>query len=116
MKDARRRSRHVVDRFLPVYERGSDELIGYLTDVNVAGGMIESRAALDEESRLGLRIDLGEPIEGANTIDLEARCVWARKPRNNFFYCTGFEFSDVGPEQQRRLEVLAERYRMAAAE
>jgi c-di-GMP-binding flagellar brake protein YcgR len=116
MKDARRHSRHVVDRFLPVYERSNERLVGYLTDVNVGGGMIESRDPVSEESNLTLRIELGEPIDGAESIRVDARCVWARKPRNNFFHCIGLEFSELDAEQQRQLETLAERYRLAAAE
>lgn len=116
MKDARRHSRHVVDRFLPVYEQSSERLLGYLTDVNVSGGMIESRDEIAEGSDLALHIELAEPIDGASGIDVTARSVWARKPRNNFFHCVGFEFQGLGAEQQRQLQALAERYRLAAAQ
>jgi len=114
MKDARRRSRHVVDRFLPVYERATDQFLGYLTDVNIGGGMIESREEIAESSDMALRIDLSEPIDGIATIDVAARCVWTRKPRNNYFHCAGFEFQNLDTEQQKRIETLAERYRLAA--
>ena len=115
MKDARRHARYVVDRFLPVYEQSSERLVGYLTDVNIGGGMIESRDVVSENSELALRIELGEPIDGVESIYLDARCVWARQPRNNYFHCMGVEFNAITPEQQGQLETLAERYRLAAA-
>ncbi|MCO6440248.1 MAG: PilZ domain-containing protein [Nitrococcus mobilis] len=111
MKDARRRARDVVDKFLPVYHRETKELIGYLTDVTVDGGMLETGEPLGEEF-FPLRIELTDEINGSRHIDIDARCVWTRKDRNAVFHNSGFEFQDITTEARARIAELAERYRL----
>lgn len=112
MKDARRRTRDVVDQFLPVTHRDTGELVGYLTDVNVDGGMLESESALPEGTTFPLRIKLSEDIAGSRHIDVDARCIWTRKDRNAVFHYAGFEFRDVSATERQRIMELAERYRL----
>lgn len=112
MKDARRRPRDVVDQFMPVMHRETGDLIGYLTDVNVDGGMLESEDALPEGTLLPLRIELAEEIGGSNTIDVDGRCVWTRKARNAVFHHSGFQFDGPDPDARSRIAELAERYRL----
>lgn len=111
MKDARRRPRDVVDKFLPVHHRETKELIGYLTDVTVDGGMLETTDPLGEEF-FPLRIELTEEIGGSRHIDVDARCVWTRKDRNAVFHNSGFEFQNISAETRTRIAELAERYRL----
>lgn len=111
MKDARRRPRDVVDKFLPVHHRETEELIGYLTDVTVDGGMLETVDPVGEEF-FPLRIELADEINGSRHIDVDARCVWTRKDRNAIFHNSGFEFQDISPEARSRIAELAERYRL----
>lgn len=112
MKDARRRTREVVDQFLPVVHRDTGDLIGYLTDVTVEGGMLESEDALAEGTVFPLRIELDEAIGGSRTIDLDARCVWVRKDRNAVFHYAGFQFMEAPAELRERIRELADRYRL----
>lgn len=115
MKDARRRPRDVVDKFLPVYHRETEELIGYLTDVTVDGGMLETTKPLEEEL-FPLRIELVEEIRGNHHINIDARCVWTRKDRNAVFHNSGFEFQNISTEARACIAELAERYRLNVSE
>lgn len=112
MKDARRHTRNVVDQFFPVMNRDNQELIGYLTDVTVNGGMLESESALPEGEIYPFRIELSEDIGGGRFIDLDARCKWTRKDRNAVFHYSGFEFLELSPGERERIVELAERYRL----
>lgn len=112
MKDARRRPRDVVDQFMPVHNRETGVLVGYLTDVTVDGGMLESETAFDSGEFIPLRIELSEELGGSHQIDVDARCRWARKDRNAVFFNVGFQFEDVSPEIRVRLDELADRYRL----
>lgn len=112
MKDARRRQREVVDQFFPVVNRDTEELIGYLADVTVDGGMIESEQPPAEGATLALRVELTEPIDGGRHIDVDAVCMWTRKDRNAVFHRIGFEFRDVTEETRRRIAILAQKYRL----
>jgi hypothetical protein len=112
MKDFRRRPRDVVDQYLPVVDRDTDELVGYLTDVTVDGGMLQSEDPIEEERVFHLRMDLGEPIQGSNHIEVDAESKWCRKERNAVFHNTGFAFRDVSEENQSRIAELVERYRL----
>ena len=112
MKDARRRPRDVVDKFLPVTNRDTGDLIGYLTDVTVDGGMLESEQPLPEGGLMSLRVELSEPIEGSNNVDVQGRCVWNRKDRNAVFHNVGIQFHEISDDTRRRIAQLAERYRL----
>lgn len=111
MKDARKRPRDVVDKFLPVHHRETGELIGYLTDVTVDGGMLETADPLEEEL-FPLRIQLTEELRGNRYIDVDARCVWTRKDHNAVFHNSGFEFQTLSSEACSCIAELAERYRL----
>lgn len=115
MKDARRRHREVVDHYMPVIDRDSGNLIGYLTDITVDGGMIQTDAPLEEGQQLSLRIESAEPIEGDAYIDVDGRCVWSRKGRNAVFHHAGLEFLQVDEALRDRIAELAERYRLAVS-
>ncbi|WP_435104890.1 PilZ domain-containing protein [Arhodomonas sp. AD133] len=112
MRDARRRPRDVVDQFFPVYHEETGELLGYLTDINVDGGMLEAREPLEESAIYPMRIKLQEPVEGNDELTLQARCVWNRKDRNAVFHRVGFEFVDLSPATRTLLQEFAARYRL----
>lgn len=112
MKDFRRRPRDVVDQYLPVVDRDTEELVGYLTDVTVDGGMLQSEEPIEENRTYNLRMELDEQIQGSNHIDVEAQSKWCRKERNAVFHNSGFEFSDVSEDDRSRIAELAERYRL----
>lgn len=112
MKDFRRRPRDVVDQYLPVVDRDTDELVGYLTDVTVDGGMLQSEEPIEENRTFNLRMQLDEQIQGSNHIDVEAESKWCRKERNAVFHNSGFEFREVSDDNQARIAELAERYRL----
>ena len=115
MKDARRRHREVVDHYMPVVDRSSGALLGYLTDVTVDGGMIQTETPIEEGQAISIRIEAAEPIEGDRNIDVEARCVWTRKGRNAVFHHAGLQFTEVPAQQRERISELAERYRLAVS-
>lgn len=112
MKDFRRRPRDVLDQYLPVVDRDTDELVGYLTDVTVDGGMLQSEEPIEENRTFRLRMELDEEIQGSNHIDVDALSKWCRKERNAVFHNSGFEFRDVSEENRARIAELAERYRL----
>jgi len=112
MKDFRRRPRDVVDQYLPVIDRDTGQLVGYLTDVTVDGGMLQSEEPIEESRLFHLRMDLGEEIQGSSYIDVNAHSKWCRKERNAVFHNTGFEFVDVNDQERERIAELAERYRL----
>ena len=113
MRDARRRPRDVVDQFLPVRQRETGELVGYLTDVSVDGGMIEARAPLEEGNLYHLHVELEDSTLEHNKVDFDARCVWVRKERNAVFYRVGIELVATDTETRERLQAIAEEYRLS---
>lgn len=115
MKDARRRPRDVVDQYLPVSNRETGELVGYLTDVNVDGGMLQSEHPIEEGLSVPLRMELDRQIKGSRYIDVDAQSKWCRKDRNAVFHRIGFQFVDPSPEVREQIAELAERYRLIDA-
>ena len=115
MKDARRRPRDVVDQYLPVLNRETGELVGYLTDVNVDGGMLQTEEPIEEGQVFPLRMELDRQIKGSRHIDVDAKSVWSRKDRNAVFHRIGFQFQSVSPDVREQIAELAERYRLIDA-
>ncbi|WP_018719371.1 PilZ domain-containing protein [Arhodomonas aquaeolei] len=112
MRDARRRPRDVVGQFFPIHHRETGELVGYLTDVSVDGGMLEAHEPLDSGEVYPLELALETPVEGTDRIAFDARCVWTRKERNAVFHRVGFELVSDDDTVRQQLRAVAEHFRL----
>jgi len=115
MKDARHVKREVVNRFLPISNRESGELIGYLTDLTDRGALVQSNERLPEATVVPLLIDQHEINPEYPALAVDARCVWNRETPNAVFCYSGLEFEAPSPATQDQLRSIRERFRLAQA-
>ena len=93
-------------KFFGVYNRPSDEFIGYLVDISSEGMMILSKKAFPEGDTLKLRIELPVEIKGSDQLIVEAKCVWCERDTNPEFNRLGFSFTYTFPHHAEVIGLL----------
>lgn len=112
MAEARREEREVINRYLRVFDGGSNKFVGYLVDITPHGAMLQSKEAVEPEQRLMLRVELPEEFDPSRELVVEAQSVWDKKEENALFHHTGFEFHDVSPDDQDKIRRLMQVYKL----
>ncbi len=112
MAQMRRAEREVINRYLRVFEKDSERFLGYLVDITPVGAMVQRREAIEPEVRMKLRFELPKELDVATEVVVEAESIWDRKEENALFHHTGFQFKDVGPDQEEKIRLLMENYRL----
>lgn len=112
MAEARRSDREVINRYLRVFDRDSNRFLGYLVDITPKGAMLQSREAIEPETRFKLRVELPEEFAGEKAIDVEAESVWDKKEENALFHHTGFEFVGLSSDSVEKIRQLMDNYKI----
>ena len=94
-----------------VFDRRTGKVIGYLSDLTIQGAMIIGEHQLDKGEYYQLRIDLPESAEfKKDHIDLTAKSVWSKPDIDPVFFNTGFEFSQLSPEDEKIIDLMIQLY------
>ncbi|NLO79480.1 MAG: PilZ domain-containing protein [Xanthomonadaceae bacterium] len=112
MAVARREQREVINRYLRVFDRNTNQFIGYLVDITPLGAMLQSREQIEPERRMLLRVELPEELDPSRELVIEAASVWDKKEENALFHHTGFRFENVTPVAQGKIRRMIEMYRL----
>jgi Tfp pilus assembly protein PilZ len=115
MGEARRRTREVINHFLPTYDLRNGLLLGYLVDITDQGLMLQSRDLLKPGTDYELRLQLKERLGGTDHLQLKARVIWSEPVANAVFNRAGFRLTEVDPDQQRLVDALIRTWRLEAA-
>lgn len=112
MAEARREEREIINRYLRVFDRNSNQFVGYLVDITPHGAMLQSRDEVDLDRRMLLRVELPEELDPSRELVIEAASVWDKKEENALFHHTGFEFQDVSSVAENKIRRMIEMYRL----
>lgn len=112
MAEARREEREIINRYLRVFDRDSNQFIGYLVDITAHGAMLQSREQLDPDRQMLLRVELPEELDPSRELVIEAASIWDKKEDNALFHHTGFEFQRVSPVAESKIRRMIEMYRL----
>lgn len=112
MGEARRRTREVINHFLPTYDLRNGLLLGYLVDITDQGLMLQSRDLLKPGTDYELRLQLKERLGGTDHLQLKARVIWSEPVANAVFNRAGFRLTEVDPDQQRLVDALIRTWRL----
>ena len=94
-----------------VFDRKTGKVIGYLSDLTVKGAMIIGEHQMEKDENLQLRIDLPESPEfSKDHIDITAKSVWSRPDIDPVFFNTGFEFTELLPDDEKIIKLMIELY------
>jgi hypothetical protein len=80
--------------------------IGELVNITVEGLMIISDQEMATNSIFQFSLELPEPIEGTNRIDLGVDCLWSRSAENVNRHWSGYQIIDASPEALEAIDAL----------
>lgn len=112
MAEARREQREIINRYLRVFDRDTNQFVGYLVDITPHGAMLQSREQVEPQRRMLLRVELPEELDPSRELVIEAASVWDRKEENALFHHAGFRFEDVSSVAQNKIHRMIEMYRL----
>lgn len=112
MAEARREEREIINRYLRVFDRNSNQFVGYLVDITPHGAMLQSRDEVALDQRMLLRVELPEELDPSRELVIEAASVWDKKEENALFHHTGFEFQDVSSVAENKIRRMIDMYRL----
>jgi c-di-GMP-binding flagellar brake protein YcgR len=99
MKERRKVHRKPLHYFTHVYDRKTRQLIGYLVDISLEGGLLVTEKEIPLETLIYLQIDLPDALVKVN-LDITSRVVWCETDPDSDLYKTGVEWVSLDPEVQ----------------
>jgi hypothetical protein len=93
-----------------VFDRKTGRVLGYLVDLTPEGIMIISEEPIETEQTFRLRMDLPEGLSTKGNLDFEAASVWCKADIDPHFYGTGFQISEVSPDDIALIERMIQEY------
>ena len=112
MQDKRKLKRNVMQYSLEIHDTGTDEVAGWLVDINAEGLKISGDHMFDKNRRLELTIMLPEEISGKTTIPFTAKVRWCRHEANQQLTATGLQFEKISTEDYETLVGFMTQYAM----
>ena len=110
MEERRKLQRKYLAFFTRVFDRRTGEMLGHLANVTTQGAMIISEAPVVTREEFRLRMDIPEEIFGKDHLDFEARTIWCQADINPRFFNTGFQFSNIAPQDIDIIERIIVEY------
>jgi len=102
----RRIERHQLPHFLKVFNRVTDQPIGYLGSVCEDGLMLISQLPMMIGADFELRLKIPASDGGQQSIDLTACCLWCHEDATPHHYDAGFALVRSSPEYLRLVAAL----------
>lgn len=113
----RRKSRRVNSlESLPVRDRATGEVIGFVRDLSDHGMQISGQGPFVVNRSYKLKLILLKPVMGTRQIELGAVCKWKSKETHHKAFRAGFSFADISAENELRILLLGAEYAVCAAE
>ncbi|MFF7707119.1 PilZ domain-containing protein [Pseudomonas sp. NPDC007930] len=102
----RRIERHQLPYYLKVYNRYTDQPIGYLGNVSEAGLMLISQLPLLVGPDFELQLKVPEADGSVQLINLTASCLWCQEDATPGHYDSGFMLLQAPAEYEQLVQVL----------
>ncbi|UCC43364.1 MAG: PilZ domain-containing protein [Candidatus Zixiibacteriota bacterium] len=106
MDGKRKFKRRYANSFFGVYLKDTDEFVGCLVDMTVAGLMLETMSAMETDTLFEFRMDLPVEVEGSKDITFRAKSIWCKPAKDRGQYATGFEIQDVSEPELKKIMLL----------
>lgn len=86
------------------------EMIGELVNITVEGLMIISDQEMATNSIFQFCLELPEPINGIEQIELGVDCLWSRSAENVNRHWSGYQIIDASPAALQTIDALISGY------
>ena len=110
MAERRKISRKYMMYYTRVFKMPGGELIGHLVDITPAGAMLISEKPIATDQLFRFKMELSMDVAEKPYMIFKARSIWCRKDVDPHFYNTGFELTDISPEDNATIERIVEAY------
>ena len=110
MEDMMSEQRHMKRRHLIYYLRvmncDTDQLVGFLVDINTKGLMVMSEHPIELNKNFHLKILRATDDDEVQYLFFDAKSRWCDRSLNSEFYDTGFELTNVGLDDFAEIECI----------
>lgn len=96
--------------YLPVYQQGSEEPLGYLVDITTDGLKMVSSRAIENDHLFDLWLTLPEHYFEQRELHFKARSRWTRPDVNPDLSTTGFTLEEMGENDKDVVSGLVSLY------
>jgi hypothetical protein len=110
MQEQRHSKRWHLIYYLAVFDRSSDDLLGYISDITTEGALIASESQIPLESMFSMKIELPSTIKKQKDIEFDARCVRSFHDSDSNLYNSGFQFITISSTDIARIEELISKF------
>jgi hypothetical protein len=108
MSDRRHVKRRHLSYYLRVFERDSEQMLGYMMNVAPDGFMLLSDKPLEVGKMWALRLNLPVEIMGKRQMEVEGQSAWCKPDPNPDFYYIGFQVLHPSWDEMMVIEQLAD--------
>jgi hypothetical protein len=116
MKERRKSRRVPAADSLPIRNRMTNEVVGFLQDLSGQGMMVSGKGPFDLNQPYKLKVILLKPVMGVRQIELEATCKWKKKESGQKAWLAGFEFAHLSLDQELLILLIGAEYAVASME
>ena len=111
-KNRRKHERVNLIYYLAVFDRNTDELIGYLADISVEGAMLLCEKPLEIDNVYQFKIEIFSSSSTNKQIEFDAKCLWKKTNEYIDFYNFGFKFEKIDSKNIDEIQSLIDTYRL----
>jgi len=98
--------------YLAVFDRNTDNLIGYLADISIEGAMLLCEKPLEIDNIYQFKIEIFSASSSSKQIEFDAKCVWRKTNEYLDFYNFGFNFVKIDSKNIDKIQSLIDTYRL----
>ena len=98
MQERRSLKRRDLVYYLRAFDRRNEQLLGHVANISTGGVMLIGERPIEPDTTYFLEMQFPIDIRGKRSIELEATSRWCRTNGNKELFSTGFELSDIGPD------------------
>ena len=112
MVEKRKHKRIDIIYYLSVFDRNTDDLIGYIQDITSEGLRLITEKQLKKDAMYQLTIELSSILHENKKIDIDATCIRCVPGDSESFYECGFKFEKIKPEYIDEITLMIQTFRL----
>ena len=110
-KEKRNLKRKIFSYYMQVMDDNTEELIGYLADINMIGFRLDCKQEYPLDVNYSLRFDLSDEVAGKAFMVVVARSKWRqRDPLDPTVYNMGFQLISIAEEDIEIYQRMIDKY------
>ena len=108
MRNKRRAPRKSPSERIEIFDINAEDIIGHLANITSSGLMLMGPVSIAPGTLYQLQISLPSPVNGVETIEFGAECLWCQRAKGVNNYWTGMQIIDISEAAVDIIERLVE--------